>query len=198
MTFFYRPLALFIHAVEHSLFGYRAALFHLDSVLAHLACVLLVTRLVWKWTGRPAAALFAGLLFAVHPVHTEAVTAIANRSEVLATLFYLAALNLEWSEWSVSGRRVAQNGIYLCALLCKESAITLPIALAALIYLRGDKKRFAVAVLALLPGLFMYIGLRAHALGGLAGDTRVLYFRSEHGLVRILTVCKFLAVYLRL
>lgn len=113
--------------------------FHLFNLLVHLANVFLVYALArlfgervapqrdWRWP-----ALAAALLFAVHPVHSEAVTYLSGRSTSLMTLFYLAAL---WAyvQGTLAQRRGAwllfSLGLFALALLVKESAIVFPFAL---------------------------------------------------------------------
>ena len=73
----------------------------------------------------------AGLLFAVHPIHTEAVSSIVGRAEILSGLFFLLAflvytmaltdpLNGVWSKAKV-GWSLAAAG---AAVLCKEQGVT--------------------------------------------------------------------------
>jgi hypothetical protein len=69
----------------------------------------------------------AGLLFAVHPVHTEAVTGIVGRAELLAAVFVLTALLLHRRAQAVERPARFREGAavaYLLALLSKENAIT--------------------------------------------------------------------------
>ena len=73
--------------------------FHLTNVLIHLANTFLVYLLAkefirpqWQAQKLMNAPFFAALLFAAHPIHTEAVTYICGRSSSLMTFFYLAAM----------------------------------------------------------------------------------------------------------
>ena len=65
--------------------------FHLTNVLVHTLNCLLVFLLVRSLTRRYWVALAAGVLFAAHPIHSESVTWIAGRTDVMATTFYLLA-----------------------------------------------------------------------------------------------------------
>lgn len=113
--------------------------FHLFNLLVHLVNVFLVYALVQLFGEHVAPgldwrspALAAALLFAVHPVHSEAVTYVSGRSTSLMTMFYLAAL------WTYA-RGVVQQGriawrllslsLFVLALLVKESAMVFPFAL---------------------------------------------------------------------
>jgi hypothetical protein len=64
--------------------------FHLVNLLAHAAAAALVCLLAGRLMS-PAGALAAGLLFAVHPVHVEAVANVVGRAEILAGVFLLAS-----------------------------------------------------------------------------------------------------------
>lgn len=76
--------------------------------------------------------IFVALLFALHPVHTEAVTYISGRSVAFMATFYLASL-LAWVEGRAQNSRIlvlmVSPGFFLLAFLVRETAITLPVAL---------------------------------------------------------------------
>lgn len=79
----YRPLAILSFAVDWVLSGGRPWVFHLFNVLLHGVATGLVVRISLEWMSATGA-LVAGLLFAVHPVHVEAVANVVGRSELLA------------------------------------------------------------------------------------------------------------------
>ena len=133
-----RPLLKLTYTADWTL-GLGVAGFHLTNVLIHLCNTWLVWLLTRHFAANhpalraiPFLPLLAALLFAVHPVHTEAVTYICGRSSALMTLFYLAGLL-----FYIAGK-VQHNKIYLhlftplCMLLAlgvKETAVTFPAAL---------------------------------------------------------------------
>ncbi len=134
----YRPVTLLTFAGEWALFGDAPGVFHATSVLLHAAVSLLVAGLVLRLGGGRAAALGAGVLFAVHPVHVEAVANLVGRAEVLATLAVLAACHV----YLLPGRRGAGRTagivlLYVAGLLAKESAVALPALLVLVDALRG-------------------------------------------------------------
>jgi hypothetical protein len=133
-----RPLLKFSYTLDWTL-GAGAVGFHLSNLLIHLVNAYLVyllahefVRQQWRASALRNVPLFAALLFAVHPIHTEAVTYICGRSTALMTLFYLAGL-LSY----VSGRAQQNNfkvyGLtplfFILALSIKETAVTFPFAL---------------------------------------------------------------------
>lgn len=113
--------------------------FHLFNVLVHVVNGLFVYRLaqaVTKQSFRPElagkAALTGALLFAIHPVQTEAITYLSGRSSSLFTCFYLASLfcylrcrRHAWLSWPQCVSAI----FFVLALLTKEVALTLPLAL---------------------------------------------------------------------
>lgn len=119
--------------------GWGATGFHVTNLLLHLGSVWLVYELarefVCSQTRREvlrAVPLLTALLFAAHPIHTEAISYISGRSSSLMTLFYLAAM----LAYAVGRRRHSMVHLhaltpllFLSALGVKETAITLPPAL---------------------------------------------------------------------
>ena len=81
----------------------------------------MVAMLVRRWSG-DRAALVAGLLFAVHPVHVEAVANIVGRAELMAALFALLAVYAALGRDSVGWSAAA----LVAGLLSKENAAVVP------------------------------------------------------------------------
>ncbi|KAJ3664554.1 hypothetical protein Zmor_000112 [Zophobas morio] len=74
-------------------FGLQPVWFHATNILLHAAACILFTRVCLSIAGlKPPFATLAGLLFAAHPIHTEAVTGIVGRADVLACVFFLVSL----------------------------------------------------------------------------------------------------------
>ncbi|HMJ09772.1 MAG TPA: tetratricopeptide repeat protein [Polyangiaceae bacterium] len=134
-----RPLLKLTYALNWAL-GASVFGFHLFNVLVHLLNTELVMRLCtaasdpeqrWPFEPRGRTAFAAGLLFAIHPLQTEAVTYISGRSSSLMALFVLAALLFYVQGVRAASRRwLALAGLaFVCALLTKEIAATLPLGL---------------------------------------------------------------------
>jgi hypothetical protein len=135
-TTVYRPLAVASFALDW-IVG-KAAWFHAVNVLWHAAASLLVALLARRWAG-DRAALVAGLLFAVHPVHVEAVANVVGRNELMAAVFVLLAVYAALERGSVLWSAVALAG----GLLSKENAAVVPglIVWAWLVRLRPRPER---------------------------------------------------------
>ncbi len=85
----YRPLTTLSFGLEWVLGGGRPLLFHALNLVWHALVTALVVRLALRWWP-PLAAGIAGVWFAVHPVHAEAVTNIVGRSELACAAALLA------------------------------------------------------------------------------------------------------------
>jgi tetratricopeptide (TPR) repeat protein len=128
---FYRPVVTLSFFVDWFVWGDDASGFHATNLLLHLLNVLLVFS-CFSAFGSPGGALVAGALFAVHPVHTESVTWISGRTDLFASLFVLGAFRLYLSlgRRERIGLRVVLVGLlYTLAILSKEVAIVLPVAI---------------------------------------------------------------------
>ena len=123
----WRPLITGLFGFEWAAWGDNPLPYHLLNLLLHGAVSALVVLLLAELLPL-VASLVGGLVFAVHPVHVEAVANIVGRAEVLSALFYLSACLV-----LVRGRaRLGTNRtlviclLYALAFLTKESAVTLP------------------------------------------------------------------------
>ena len=89
----YWPLVYTTFWLEHKLWGFAPAGYHIVNVLLHLANTLLVWHLLRR-LAVPGAWMVAAV-FAVHPLHVESVAWVIERKDVLSGLFYFAAV-LAW------------------------------------------------------------------------------------------------------
>ena len=119
----YRPLGIVSFALDWALSGGDARWFHAVNVAWHVAATALVWRLASELLA-PVAAGVAALLFAVHPVHVEAVSNVVGRLEPMSAVFVLAAL--------IAHRRAHWSSVALFALglVSKEGSVMF-VALAA-------------------------------------------------------------------
>jgi hypothetical protein len=126
----YRPFTSLTYWLQWQLHGDRPWAMHLVNILLHAAVSAGVAELGRRLAGTRVG-LIAGLLFAAHPVHVEAVAGITGRAELLCTGACVAAVLLV-----ISGRmtRWRAIGIALCTVLAvgsKEQGILLPAILGA-------------------------------------------------------------------
>lgn len=118
--------------VERGLWGDWAAGYHLSNVLLHAAASAFAALLALRLTGRPWVACACGLLFAVHPVHAEAVASIENRKELLA-MVCVAGSVLAWLAPPRAATTAGALALWALAMHAKEVAavglaLVLPLA----------------------------------------------------------------------
>ncbi len=141
----FRPLTVLTFALNEWLTPGRAAAFHVTNVLLHVLVSFVVCILAGQLFRSSRIAIWSAGLFAVHPIHTEAVTSLVGRSELLAALCGLAALwtagpaRAGCTQFADLPRRYLSLVLFCFALLSKESALAiLPALLLFRVTLRQD------------------------------------------------------------
>jgi tetratricopeptide (TPR) repeat protein len=127
------------------LYGERPWGHHLTSVLLHLANTLLLFVILERMTGAVWRSAVVAALFGVHPLHVESVAWVAERKDVLSTLFWLLAIGAYWRYTRLpSARRFLPVAVALGLGLCaKPMLVTAPFTL--LLLDRWPLRRFAAA-----------------------------------------------------
>ena len=132
----WHPLTWLSHALDYQLFGLNPAGHHFDSLLIHaLNSVLLFLLLAWV-TKRVGPSLLVAALFAVHPLNVESVAWVAERKNVLSTLFFILAIAAyAWYAQKPDWRRyLLVAALFAAGLMAKPMVITLPFVLMLLDY----------------------------------------------------------------
>lgn len=212
----YRPVLLLSYALQWWTLGGGVVPYHAVNVLLHVAVTLLLATLLLRVGLPPPVSFAAALLFAVLPLHVEAVTSVVGRGETLSAALLLAALLL--------ALRAAERGrgwvlrtalallLYALACLTKEGAAVGPALLVLLLAFRGEGnmgRRLAAAIRAGLPFLagaaavlWGVFRLRAAVLGGAFGAASTGIFELENPLAplrpwpRAANACAILLRYL--
>jgi hypothetical protein len=92
---YFRPIVTLSYMVDYQLWGLDARGYHLTSLLLHLVAVALAYLFVYRlMPQRPLAALFASLMFSLHPTRAESVAWISGRTDLMAAVFILLTLHL--------------------------------------------------------------------------------------------------------
>ena len=161
----YRPLVIVSLALNYALAQIDPFLYHVTNILLHALAATTVFYLYDHLfhSKRVSAALTT--LFLFHPLNTEAVNSIVNRSEMLSTLFGISALTifLTTSYKPTTKRLVGIGILLLLALFSKETAVIfLPIIL---LYALRKKQRVLLwgTLLTIVGGVYFF--LRYLALG---------------------------------
>ncbi len=171
----YVPLTLVSYQLEHAVFGLNPTGFHVTNLLLHALNALLVCAVVASLLRSRGAGLAAGLLFAAHPLHAEAVLWASARKDVLSSCFFLCSwlsylrfCETEEKKWSVAG-----IATFLLALLSKVSVILLPVVLVLTDVLQERRldraawrEKIPYAVLSVLFGIIA-VGGKTRAIAGI-------------------------------
>lgn len=133
---YWHPLTWLSHMLDCQLYGLRPGLHHLTNLIIHIANSLLVFLVFRRMTGALWKSAFVAAVFAFHPVNVDSVAWVAERKNVLSTLFWLLTM------WAYTGyvreggakRYFSAIGLFALGLLAKPMLITLPFAMLLLDY----------------------------------------------------------------
>ena len=134
--FYWHPLTWLSHMLDVQLFGLDAGAHHLMSVAMHVASAVLLFGALNRMTGTPGRSAFVAGLFALHPLRVESVAWIAERKDVLSTLFWMLTvwLYLDYVTLPRRRRMAAVMIAFAGALMSKPMVVTLPFVLLLLDY----------------------------------------------------------------
>jgi tetratricopeptide (TPR) repeat protein len=122
------PLTWLSLMLDTEIYGLRPGGYHFTNVLLHAASTVVLFVALKRATGRAGRSAFVAALFALHPLHVESVAWVAERKDVLSTLFGLLALDayLRYATGSRLGAYAASLSFFVLSLLAKQTLVTLP------------------------------------------------------------------------
>lgn len=130
----YRPLTTLSFALNYFFSGTNPSGYHLANIALHAFNSALVFLVLNRLLRSRAGAIVGAVVFAVHPIHTEAVAWVSGRAELLTTAFFLLAwflhLRSRYTTSIFSMARVFSLLAFFAALLSKENALIFPVAIA--------------------------------------------------------------------
>jgi protein O-mannosyl-transferase len=187
----YRPFTLVQFAIEYQFFGKNPFIGHLFNVLWFgLTCVLLYFVLLkllnFKHQKQPEnsseytihfIAFATAAIFAVHPIHTEAVANIKGRDEIMCLLGSLAAVWFSIKAFEKGGilNSILAAGLFFIGLLSKENAITF-VVIVPLIYWFFMETNIVTALKQTIPFIasaILFIILRGAVIGNQFGGEQL-------------------------
>lgn len=139
---YYRPIINLSYSIDYWIWGTNPFGFHLTNILAHTLTGIVLYLVLLRVIAIEQVAFFASLFFLAHPIHTEPVSWVSGRGDMIFSLFYLLSLLLYLKAGSPSplskgvGRKngspyrlylLSSGACFLLALLSKEMALTLPL-----------------------------------------------------------------------
>jgi len=211
----YRPLIFLTYAIDYFLWGKNPAGYHIINIISHILVCLVFSAILRQFKIRPVAVFIAAVVFAVHPVHTEAVTGIVGRAEVIASLFFCFAWLFFIKGYENAGSKTRSLKIsdkyllasvicYFLSLCSKENSVVFPlIIIVTVLYLEPETslKKMGKLVIPLIPYclvFLVYMVIRWKVIGsiGPAGTEQYFYGMSSYHV--FLTMLRVFARYLRL
>lgn len=132
----YHPLTMLSFAIDWKIFGNAACGYHIENSVWHFANTLLVFIICNKLLNNTIKAFIVALIFAFHPTQIETVAWIAERKNVMTAFFFLSSVivYLQFLKTQKKHFFILTFLLFLLALLCKPSAIVLPLVLCAIDY----------------------------------------------------------------
>lgn len=201
----YRPLVMFSFALNYAVGGLAPAGYLAVNIALHVLMTALLWRLADRLIGDRRVAAVAAGVFAVHPIHVEAIANVVGRADILAAIFLTGGVL--WLRppqgGALGGRRMAfAAGCFLLAFLCKESAACYPVLAAVGLRNRGDsppampRARRVAGITALLAApILVYLPLRYVALDGVlthpgVAERMVNPLVEARGVERLIGICQ--------
>ena len=180
---YYRPIISLSYMIDYAAWGLKPWGFHLSNIIFHTVSCILVYSIFNSLFNNRTISIITSLLFACHPIHTESVTWISGRTDIIAGMFFLSAfylyqkaihsLPINEKNCSLNSSEVLKLFLkrrkifYLCsiilfaiAMLCKEMVATLPFLLIAYThYFAGLKngRQFKIPLLLSSPYFFVIL-----------------------------------------
>lgn len=188
----YRPLYTLSFEINYSLFEVWALGYQLTNLLLHVICsffVYLVALELVRDERRQGVAILSGALFALHPIHPEAVSMINGRVDLVSATFFLPALFffLRWLRTGLPLHVALSLAFFFLALMSKEMAVTLPgLLFLCAVFRTRSIRNAAMAALPFAIVLAIYLLLRTYFLSGVEGSRFLeveagTMFQSLHG-----------------
>jgi len=180
---YYRPIISLSYMIDYAAWGLKPWGFHLSNIIFHTVSCILVYSIFNSLFNNRTISIITSLLFACHPIHTESVTWISGRTDIIAGMFFLSAFYLYQKAihpLPINEKNCPLNSpevlklflkhgkiFYLCsiilfalAMLCKEMVATLPFLLIAYThYFAGLKngRQFKIPLLLSSPYFFVIL-----------------------------------------
>lgn len=217
---YYRPVVSASYTLDYAIWGLNPFGFHLTNIFIHIISSILLFLILEQLFRKNKKSVFISfigtMIFAVHTIHTEAVSWISGRTDSIVTLFFFASflfyVKYTEKEKSVSSGHLSQGRtkylilsliFYCLGLLSKEMIITMPVILFLYdyFYRRLDFKKISsnYEVYLYYIGLtLLYFVIRYMLLLDVPEREKYLYFYGTDFFTIFGTMLKTIPVYFRL
>jgi tetratricopeptide (TPR) repeat protein len=199
---FYRPVQITSYTLDYALWGLKASGFRCTSITIHMLSALTLLFLLVAFDISLLPAFLITLLWAVHPMHIEAVTYISGRGDALYLLFCLLSF-LSF----VHALKSKHKWLYflsflawIVAILAKENALPLPLIMVLYLWVSRRhilRKEFFITALTNLGLVAAYVGFRLFVLKGASTGT-LSWIASSTLIERIQTLPYIIFTYIKL
>lgn len=127
----YHPFTAISNAIEFKYWGLNTFPYHLNNLLLHIVNTFLIFFFIIKLTGHRITAYLSAIVFALHPMHVESVTWIAERKDVLYAFFFLSSSlsYLYFTSDKKSFYYILSFVLIIFSLFSKSAAACFPIVL---------------------------------------------------------------------
>lgn len=209
---YYRPVVSATYTIDYFFWKLNPTGYHLTNIIIHLVSVLLLFRILIilseKYKYGLQASFIGALIFAVHPIHTEAVSWISGRTDSLCTLFFFAAF-IYYIKYAEQDKEKNNKFLllsllfYFIALLSKEMAVTFPVIIFLydfiyrkrnINFIRGNLKTYLFFLLVTI----LYVLIRYLTLHNVSERVNYLYFIGKDSITIASTMLKTVPVYFKL
>jgi tetratricopeptide (TPR) repeat protein len=128
---YWHPVTWLSHMLDVQIFGLKAGGHHLVNVFFHIANTLLLLLVLQRMTKTLWRSAFVAALFALHPLHVESVAWVAERKDVLSTLFWILTMGAYayYRESPGYRRYLLVIVAFTLGLMSKPMLVTLPFVL---------------------------------------------------------------------
>lgn len=206
----YRPLTSIGFAVQWAIGGGSPLIFHVVSVALYVAVCVLLLRLA-RQIMEPRAAAIGAAVFAVHPIHVEAVANVVGQAELWVALIMVGALSYYMKRREAGGVGPREVGVlsamYAIALMFKENAIVLPALILAAEAILPDarvpesrrriRRAFPLGA-AMTVVAVAFVVVRAAVIGSITGGSTATVFAGQDFPARAFTMLRVIPEWMRL
>jgi tetratricopeptide (TPR) repeat protein len=196
----YRPVRTIFYSLSYNLWGENPLGYHVQALLIHMVISILIFLILDTILKQRTLAFFSALIFAVHPVHTEAVTFITTSFDISGFIFMLLSMFLFFKYTEKRG--IFNKKYYILsiilsfiAFLTYELTLTLPILiiLADFFFRKFELRKRIKYYIPFFVTAFLYAILRLFVIGiFVKRGTQIEFF------TRLFTMSKVIVKYLQL
>lgn len=161
----YIPLTFLSYQLDFLIGGTNASIYHLTNLILHTANALLAAWLAFLLSKNLRTGFICGMLFALHPLHAEAVAWASARKDVLSTFFFLLSI-IGYISYRETGKHYTKSiAAFALALMAKVTVAPLPVLLLLLDF-RERRQRSRTMYMEKIPYLLLSIVFGIIALFG--------------------------------